>query len=142
MELSYIYQLGGNNKQRKLFFLCIGRFSKGSYTIFEQLQQQDNIIMKGIRSAQQQLIRKMAAKNIEPFSWPLQSSFDSDSTIAPTKEKEVEAAEKQTAYLENINERVSKLLQVHLFNHIIKDCISSEAIWDLIDQTKLKDSVA
>ena len=37
----------------------------------------------------------MAAKDSEPLSWPLQSSFDSDSTIAHTKRNKIEAREKQ-----------------------------------------------
>jgi hypothetical protein len=61
----------------------------------------------------------MAAENIEPLSWPLKCSFDSDSTIAHTKGNEIEAAEKQTAYLEGINENLSNLLQVHFFDRII-----------------------
>jgi hypothetical protein len=91
MEVSHIFECDGdNNRQTKHYFVRIGRFSSGRVTILEQLRQEgNNIVIKGIRRAQVQLIREKAEEEIEPLSWPVSSSVSDHPTAVRTKEEEL-----------------------------------------------------
>jgi hypothetical protein len=146
MEVSHIFKCDGdNNRQTKHYFVRIGRFSSGRVTILEQLRQEgNNIVIKGIRRAQVQLIRKIAEEEIEPLSWPVSSSVSDHPTAVRTKEEELEATEKAASsyYLDTANENLSTLLKLHFFDRIVKDGKNSKEIWDLIDEKKLRSGVA
>ncbi len=146
MEVSHIFECDGdNNRQTKHYFVRIGRFSSGRVTILEQLRQEgNNIVIKGIRRAQVQLIHKIAEEEIEPLSWPVSSSVSDHPTAVRTEEEELEATEKAASsyYLDTANENLSTLLKLHFFDRIVKDGKNSKEIWDLIDEKKLRSGVA
>ena len=146
MEASHIFKCDGdNNRQTKHYFVRIGRFSSGRVTILEQLRQEgNNIVIKGIRRAQVQLIHKIAEEEIEPLSWPVSSSVSDHPTAVRTEEEELEATEKAASsyYLDTANENLSTLLKLHFFDRIVKDGKNSKEIWDLIDEKKLRSGVA
>jgi len=129
MEVSCIHQ-----KNKKIYFVCMGMFSKACFTILEQIRQKKSIRISGICSTQADLIKNIATEDIEPLDFT--TSDNGDSTKAPEIEGELEATK------ELMNSHFTTILQLHIFGRIVKPGIDSEMLMSLIDRSKLQDGVS
>jgi hypothetical protein len=72
MEVSCIHQ-----KNKKMYFVHIGTFSKSCFTILEQIRQKKSIRISGICSTQADLIKNIATEDIEPLDFTTSGNGDS-----------------------------------------------------------------
>jgi hypothetical protein len=142
LEVSYIFQHNINGVKKKMYYLRVGKFKEGAprFTVWDQIRSNKEIPIKGIRGAQQRLIKSFANTVPPSFSIPFNTSTAAEEASPFTEMPSPTLA--TTTYMENINQNFKYILQNHLFDRILKSGVDANEVWDKIDQTKLKEGIS
>jgi hypothetical protein len=132
-QISHYYRNG-----KKEFFLLVGTFDGAPFSVREQIVNPRILgaASRGLRAIQQSFAKSLAF--ILPSLTPLPSLPINQSTENyPSEESELVASE--SVPLEDASTaNLKQLLQVQLFDQILKPDADATIIWNLIDSSKLR----
>jgi len=145
LEVSYLYLPNSKGGKTKLYYIRVGKFKDEvpRFTVLEQMRSTKKIAIRGVRRTQERLIKSFARE--APSSFHIQSNIqsDADKEAADMRYKEIGSQTLAPAmHMGNANHNLRLIVQNHFFDGILKPGVNADKLWDLIDETKLREGIS